>query len=298
MKITTIDLKFFNRTNDIATYLIEYARGAVIIDPGPESTLPKLMSELNNRGLNEKNITHIFLTHIHLDHAGSAGWFAQKGAQIIVHPVGVPHMLQPEKLLSSASRLYGDWMDKLWGDMKPVPPDHLLNIEDEGKLVLGDLCIQAIYTPGHANHHICYLCDETIFTGDVGGVRFPFYKYVRLPFVPPETDLGKWHSSLERIGVAGCKQIAPTHYGIYRDARDHVEMSIIFLNQVTQWLEDVMPDIEDIEMLCDRYSVFLKNHARAAGIDDKALSKYDSGNPIGFAASGLFRYWNKVRSRT
>lgn len=298
MTISTIDLNFFDRKANIATYLILHSTGAVLIDPGPESTLPALIAALGTRNLTPREVTHVLLTHIHLDHAGAAGWLAGQGSKIFVHPAGSAHMINPEKLLASAARLYGDWMNKLWGEMTPVPVSNLTEIQDGDEIKAGNVRIHAMYTPGHADHHISYLYEDVIFTGDVGGVRFSPHTYVRLPFVPPETHLEKWRVSLGLMKATGCRRIAPTHYGIYSNTRDHLTRSEEFLTEVENWLERAMPEINDVETLCKRYAQFLHNHGIAAGMDETALLNYDGGNPISFAASGLFRYWHKVRKAT
>ena len=298
MTVSTIDLNFLDKKGNIATYLLPHSGGVILVDPGPETTLPALTKALNDRNLTPRDVTHVLLTHIHLDHAGAAGWFGGQGAQVYVHPVGAPHMLNPEKIVASASRLYGERMDSLWGEMKPVPVDHLIEVQDEMEITAGDLCIQALYTPGHAEHHISYICKDVIFSGDVGGVRYGINVYIRLPFVPPETNLEQWQSSLERMKNTGCSHIAPTHFGIYNDAEAHLTLAVHFLDEVETWLEQHMPGIPDVESLRMCYADFLYAQGLAAGLDDSALQLYESGNPVNFAASGLFRYWQKVRNGT
>lgn len=298
MKISTLDLNFFDRKGEIATYLLPHSGGAVLIDPGPETTLPALAAALNARGLTPRDVTHVLVTHIHLDHAGSAGWFSRQGAQVYVHPVGAPHLLNPEKLVASASRLYGEWMDRLWGEMKPVLAERLIEVPDEAEIIAGELRIRALHTPGHAEHHISYIFEDVIFSGDVGGVRFGSNNYVRLPFVPPDTHMEKWRASLERMKRTGCGRIAPTHFGIYDDAAAHLTMAGHFLDEVETWLEQTMPGIPDVETLGERYADFLRAHDLAFALDEAALEIYDRSDPISFAASGLFRYWQKVRMET
>ena len=119
-RIVTLDLNFQNKTQAIASYLIRHDDGAVLIESGPGSTLPALEAGLAKEGLSPRDITHVLLTHIHLDHAGAAGWLSRQGAQIFVHPIGAPHLLNPEKLIASATRIYGDRMQTLWGEFLPV----------------------------------------------------------------------------------------------------------------------------------------------------------------------------------
>ena len=172
-RVVTLDLNFQGRPHAIAAYLIRHSDGAVLIESGPGSTLSSLQAGLANEGLSPHDLTHVLLTHIHLDHAGAAGWIAQQGAQIIVHPVGAPHMLHPEKLLASAARIYGDRMQTLWGEFLPVPEDKLRVVEDGEQIVIGNSEFIPINTPGHAEHHYAYLfrskdhTEDICFCGDV-----------------------------------------------------------------------------------------------------------------------------------
>jgi glyoxylase-like metal-dependent hydrolase (beta-lactamase superfamily II) len=296
MTVSQIDLNFMGKQGTIATYLIPHSNGAAIVDPGPETGLPVLIAALKDRGLTPYDVTHILVTHIHLDHAGAAGWFAAQGAQVCVHPVGVPHIMKPEKLIASAKRLYGEWMEKLWGEMQPVPAANLIEVQDESEIVAGDAHIHAIHTPGHAAHHVSYIFDDVIFSGDMGGTRFQPDLYLRLPFVPPETNLEQWRTSLKRMRGTGCGKIAPAHFGIYADAPAHLLKADEYLDAVEAWLVRNMPTIPDVETLQVRFSEFLLEHGRAGGLDDKMNAIYELGNPAAFAAHGLFRYWHKVRN--
>jgi glyoxylase-like metal-dependent hydrolase (beta-lactamase superfamily II) len=124
-RIITIDLNFQNRMQTIASYLIRGHDSVVLIESGPGSTLSALEAGLAKEGLSPRDVTHVLLTHIHLDHAGAAGWLSRQGAQIYVHPNGAPHLLNPEKLIASATRIYGDRMETLWGEFLPVAEDRL-----------------------------------------------------------------------------------------------------------------------------------------------------------------------------
>ena len=176
-------------------------------------------------------MTHVLLTHIHLDHAGAAGWLAEQGAEIYVHPIGAPHLLNPEKLIASATRIYTDRMQTLWGEILPVPENKLKIVEDGELINIGGLKFLPINTPGHAEHHYTYLFEETLFCGDVGGVRIPGYSYLRVPMPPPELHLERWHESIARLRKEKISHIAPTHFGIFDDPAwqfDEVEKGLQF----------------------------------------------------------------------
>jgi glyoxylase-like metal-dependent hydrolase (beta-lactamase superfamily II) len=294
--IDCIDLHFRYFDSSIASYVIRYPGGAVLVDPGPESTLDSLRAGLAALGLTTKDVSHVLLTHIHLDHAGAAGWFAGQGARVFVHPVGAPHALNPEKLIASAGRLYGDRMDELWGPIRPVPAGQLVEVQDGAQIEAGPLRFTALHTPGHAEHHIAYLFEDAVFSGDVGGVRMAGPFYLRLPFVPPETDLGKWRLSLERIRAADPRRIAPTHFGVYPDAREHLALALRQLGEVEAWLETVLPEVPDAEALYAQLVPWMHEQGLALGLDESLLAAYDQASPAKMAASGLFRYWQKVRT--
>jgi glyoxylase-like metal-dependent hydrolase (beta-lactamase superfamily II) len=149
------------------------------------------------------------LTHIHLDHAGAAGWLSRQGAEIFVHPVGAPHLLNPEKLIASATRIYGERMQTLWGEILPVEQNRLKIPKDAEEIRAGNLKFVAINTPGHAEHHYSYLFEDLCFSGDVGGVRIPGYPYLRAPMPPPELHFGRWRESLVRLRSLKFSRIAP-----------------------------------------------------------------------------------------
>src|SRR5512140_2773619 len=133
--IVTLDLNFQGRPHAIASYLIRTGDAVILIESGPGSTQMGLEAGLAKQGLSPRDVTHVLLTHIHLDHAGAAGWMARQGAQIYVHPLGAPHMLNPEKLIASATRIYGDRMDTLWGEFLPVPENQLVIPNDTETIV-------------------------------------------------------------------------------------------------------------------------------------------------------------------
>ncbi|MBN1303593.1 MAG: MBL fold metallo-hydrolase [Anaerolineales bacterium] len=288
-----LDLNFQGRERAIGAYLIPHSQGAALVESGPGSTIPGLQKALAQYGLTTADITHVFLTHIHLDHAGAAGWLAQQGAQVYVHPVGAPHMLNPEKLLHSAGRLYGDRMDMLWGEFLPVPAEKLNTLEDGQEVDTGGRTVTAVFTPGHAEHHCAYLLEGYCFTGDVGGVRIPGYQYLRLPLVPPELHLEKWEDSIHKLQALKPGKIAPTHFGIFEDAGWHLQSVLDTLASVRTWMEEVMPGDPPLEELRQKFSDFLEAEGRSAGLEGEDLEVLMIANPTWVSADGIRRYWRK-----
>jgi glyoxylase-like metal-dependent hydrolase (beta-lactamase superfamily II) len=293
--IVTLDLNFQGRPQAIASYLIRTGDAVVLIESGPGSTLASLEAGLAQKGLSPPDVTHVLLTHIHLDHAGAAGWLANQGAEIYVHPVGAPHMLNPEKLLASATRIYGDRMDSLWGEFLPVPEDRLVVPKDAEAIKIGNAEFIPLHTPGHAEHHYAYIFEDVCFCGDVGGVRIPGYPYLRVPMPPPELHIERWHASLDRLRAAKPGRIAPTHFGLYDDPEwqlDEVEKG---LNVVSRWLEGVMVSDPSIEELRGAFTEWMVAEAERAGLSEEVLKAYEVANPPGMSADGLMRYWKKVK---
>jgi glyoxylase-like metal-dependent hydrolase (beta-lactamase superfamily II) len=294
--VYTLDLNFLNRHEAIAAYLIPHSEGAVLVESGPGSTVEALKAALAAHGLSVKDVTHVFLSHIHLVHAGAAGWLAREGVQVCVHPVGAPHMLNPEKLLASATRIYKEDMDRLWGEFLAVPPENLIAAADEQEIKVGDLTMRAIHTSGHAEHHIAWAIDnDIVFTGDIGGVRMPGYDYVRLPLVPPELHLEKWSASLERLLSMNFKRVAPTHFSIFDDAETHLKNALDAVKETSRWLDAVMPAEPTLEELGEKVVEWMQEQAAAQGVSAETLQVYEIANPLHMSATGLSRYWRKFR---
>jgi glyoxylase-like metal-dependent hydrolase (beta-lactamase superfamily II) len=292
--IITFDLNFQGRSRAIAAYGLPHSSGLVLVECGPGSTLPGLEAGLAEHGYGFGDVTHVLLTHIHLDHAGAAGRMAQAGAQIIVHPIGAPHMLAPEKLLRSAARIYGDSMDELWGEFLPVPEDKLSSPEDEQEIVIGGLHFLPVNTPGHAEHHYAYLFEDLCFSGDVGGVRIPGFPYLRVPMPPPELHLPRWKASLARLRSLSFKRIAPTHFGIFDDPDWQLAEVERGIAAAQRWLEQVMPENPTTDEMRERFTAWMEDQAREQGLSEQVINSYALANPVGMSADGLQRYWNKV----
>lgn len=298
-RLQTLDLHFQDEPHIIASYLLPHADGVALIETGPGSTFPMLQAKLADRGLTPADISEVLLTHIHLDHAGAAGHLAQHGATIYAHQVGVPHLLNPEKLLASATRIYGDDMDRLWGDMHPVPEDQLVALDDEDTVALGGHTALALDTPGHAAHHMSYVIGDTCFTGDVGGVRIPEETHVELPLAPPEIRLTHWRASLSRLRAAidrhGVSHVAPTHFGVYDDVSAHLDRLSGAVDAADEWTTSHLPDLaEDTEDLQDAVTDWMHHLAATNGVDEAAWERYEMANPSWMAALGLRRYWKTV----
>lgn len=297
--VETLDLNFQGIPGAIASYLIRHGGGAVLIEAGPGSTIRNVTASLAAHGLQPSDVTDVLLTHIHLDHAGAAGWFARQGARIHVHPNGAPHLINPEKLITSATRIYGDRMDTLWGEFLPVPEDQLLVPVNGQPIEIGELRFIPLDTPGHANHHYSYLHGDVAFVGDVGGVRLA-EQNLRLPMPPPEFHIEKWRGSVAGLAAAfrevGTRFIAPTHFGMYADPERHLELVSVWLDEVEQWMEETMPKGLEREDLRADFIEWSGRTSQKLGLMGQPMPANGAVNPPFMSADGIQRYWQKNRA--
>lgn len=293
--VHTIDLNFQDFPSAIAAYLIPHRSGALLVECGPGSTIPSLISGLDSFGYTAADISDVILTHIHLDHAGASGWFAKNGARIHVHPLGAPHLINPAKLLASAGRIYGDKMESLWGEFLPVPEEQLIIHQDKAYFEIEELVFHALDSPGHANHHFAYLFGELCFSGDICGVRIPGSSHIRLPMPPPEFHIEKWRQSIDILRQVDLKHILPTHFGSYSDPDFHLQAVVKALNDVETWMEKIMPlGLSTDEMMAD-FLQWEAKRAKSSGVDPGLGTTYETANPSWMSLHGIERYWQKYR---
>ncbi len=333
MNIHTLDTHFQGMPQVTAVYLIDAPEGPVLIETGPGSTLPAILDELAGHGLKPGDIRAILLTHIHLDHAGAAGWWARQGTPIYVHHRGGPHLVDPRRLLESAGRIYGDRMDALWGEILPAPAEHIHLLHDGDTIQAGGLTFTALDTPGHANHHHVYVLEteflETVleteflrrnsvskvgktkiaFTGDAAGVCLPQVKVIDLPAPPPEFHLESWLATLDRLDGEQLHTLYPTHFGPLPDAHGHLSalrtLLIDSVAFVAARLEDLRGGAETAgdpgaplapplrSALLDDYIGWNRRRAAEMGLSQTMIDSYELANPLFMSVDGILRYLQK-----
>ena len=296
MRIDTLDLEFQGTPHVIAAFLIHGPAGPVLIESGPASTLPRLLSELERCGVEPADVRDVLVTHIHLDHAGAAGWWAEKGARVWVHPVGAPHLIDPSKLLSSAGRIYGDRMDVLWGEVLPAPADRVTAVEDGTVLEVGGLEITAIATPGHAWHHHVFCVGDVAFTGDAAGIQLPGNRWIDLPAPPPEFDLDAWKKTLDRLRGQGLRTLYRTHFGEASDAAGELDRFEKVLVRGAGWIHELLEQGMDREGMIKEFGTRMRSWARSTGTNSTDALAYELANPRSMSIDGITRYWRKKKS--
>ncbi len=297
LDVRMLDLGFCGMDEVIAAYLVVGPEGPVLIETGPGSTVPKLKQRLAEQGYRPSDVGHVLVTHIHLDHAGAAGWWTQQGARVYVHRVGAPHLIDPARLLKSATRIYGDMMDRLWGETLPARKELVTAVDDGDLLEVGGLRIEALDTPGHASHHHTYQLGEVAFTGDVSGIRLPGQSFIALPTPPPDFDLEAWCESVDRIAERDFETIYPTHYGPVDDPGAHLAAVRQLVVETAEFVRQRMEKGLERDDIVREYMAWNRARASSHGVATDVLPRYESTNPSGMSVDGVLRYWHKRETR-
>lgn len=290
--IHIIDLKFQGLEDVIAAFIVETSKGPVLIETGPYSTYQQLVSGVAKTGYSILDIQHVLLSHIHFDHAGASWALAKDGANIYLHPVGAPHMAHPEKLVQSATRIYGDQMDTLWGALKPIPEDQLIVCNHSEPVKIGDQTFIPWHTPGHASHHIAWQWKDNLFTGDVAGVKIQEGMVVP-PCPPPDINLEHWKDSIDLIRKLPLNHLYLTHYGPIDDIESHLDSLEEILHDWAFWMKPHVEAGKKAEEVVPLFEQYVASQLKAYGISDHALDQYESANPSYMSVAGLMRYWKK-----
>jgi glyoxylase-like metal-dependent hydrolase (beta-lactamase superfamily II) len=292
-----IDLDFLGTPGIIATAILQGPSGVALIDPGPSTTLANLTSALARKGIGIEDVRQVLLTHIHLDHAGGTGALVRENPAIdvFVHERGARHMVDPAKLMSSATRLYGTDMERLWGDFLPVPQERIRVLAGDETISVGGRELQVAYTPGHASHHVSYFdpSSRVAFVGDTAGIRCGDRLFVMPPTPPPDIDLEAWRASERRILAWDPDTLFLTHFGPFHGARLHftdlAERLALWSGMVRRLLADpALDDQQRLQAFVEAALLELRRH-----VGEQEAEKYSRAGRLDYSWQGLSRYWMK-----
>jgi glyoxylase-like metal-dependent hydrolase (beta-lactamase superfamily II) len=291
-----IDLHHLGRPESVLSCLVQTRRGGYLVDPGPASCLDALQAGLATHGTAIDELAGLLLTHIHLDHAGAAGTLVRRNPRLTVHVhrAGAAHLIDPSKLLASATRLYGSQMERLWGEVAPVPRERVVVLDGGEQLDLGGRGFDVLYTPGHAAHHVSYVdtASGTAFVGDTAGLRTS-----RLPCVlpvtpPPDFDLELWLASLDRIAARQATELVLTHFGGWTDVPDHLAALRQGLQQWAGFARATLEAHGDDAAKLPAFAQLLGGWLEGKAPPDR-VAGFLAGEGPAACWHGLARYWRR-----
>lgn len=291
--IHVLDTRQLGRPNVIAATALETNDGIALFDTGAESTFENIAAELRRIGAEPKDVRHVFLSHIHFDHAGAAWRFAELGATVYVHPRGAKHLIDPSKVVASATRIFGDRMETLWGRIEPVPADKVRVIHDGEIVQAAPFSIRATETLGHATHHHVYSWDDTLFGGDVAGVRIGSGPPIP-PFVPPELHVESWLESITKMRALNATKLYLPHFGVVQGSvAAHLDALEERVRRWSEWFRARIRAGADEAQLRPEFADYEHADLRANGASEEQWHDYEAADPSFMAVIASLRYWQK-----
>lgn len=271
-----------------------------LVEAGPGADLPVVMEALDRAGLAARDLAHVVVTHIHVDHAGATGALTQRYPQatVWVHERGAPHLVDPTRLVASTARTYGEErMRAFYGETLPVAPDRIRTVVDGDEIRLGDRRLSVLHTPGHASHHVALhdSASGAVFTGEAIGSHLPWADAYRPALPPPEVDVEQALASIERIRSVAPTALLTSHFGPVTDAEEGCRRGA---ERIRSWAEAVRRVLEeDPDADADLVTSVLTDQASEEFLADAGapidLARYDALGSIRMNATGLSRYWRK-----
>jgi len=294
--LSYVDVNFLDVPGIIATAVLHGPGGVALLDPGPSSTLPALRSALRQAGVGPSDLRAILLTHIHLDHAGATGTLVreQPGLRVYVHEKGAAHMVDPEKLVASATRLWGDEMDRLWGEVLPVPKEAVTVLRGGERIDAAGRSLEVAYTPGHASHHVSYFdaASGVAFVGDTAGICLGPGAFVLPPTPPPDIDLAAWRDSLTRLAGWRPDTLFVTHFGPHSPSGAHLTEMEHHLTLVADLVRASLTRPGDDGARETWFRDEVRRELRRR-LPDSAAEAYEVAGRFDLNWKGLARYWRK-----
>jgi glyoxylase-like metal-dependent hydrolase (beta-lactamase superfamily II) len=293
LKIHILDTRQLGHPGIVAATALETDDGVALFDTGPESTFDNVIVDLRKAGFEPNDVHHVFVSHIHFDHAGAAWRFARLGSTVYVHPRGAPHLIDPAKLIESAKRIFGNEMERLWGKIEPVPAECVKILEDNEVVRLPPFEIRAIATPGHASHHHVYHWDDCVFGGDIAGVRIGNGPPIP-PFVPPELHVESWRQSIAKIRALDAACLYLPHFGkVSGPVNDHLDAVDERVKRWAEWFRKKIRAGDGESKLRSTFAELEHAELRAGGASESEVEGYEAADPSYMAVSASLRYWKK-----
>ena len=277
--VSTLDTRYLGIAGTASAFVVQGDGGAVLVECGCAVAFDGLVGQLAALGLAPRDLAALFVTHIHLDHAGSAGHFAREGVPVFVHPRGVRHLAEPSRLIAGSRAVHGHRYDRFYGDPLPIAAGRLHAVEHGGVVEAAGLRFEAVETPGHARHHHAWLVGhageraELVFTGDVLAMVSPGSSHISIPVPPSDIDIPAWRVSVERLRALPRDLRAVLTHGGERPLGPHLDAFVARMNEELPLLAELVELASRDPMAADaRYRDFLAPRARTAGVGEEMIA--------------------------
>lgn len=296
--LVAIDTFYGGRERYTAAYLLAAAEPA-IVETGPTTSAEPVTRGLERAGVGPRDLAHIVVTHIHLDHAGGVGELARRfpRARVWVHARGAPHLADPTRLVASATRLYGpEGMATLFGPVLPVASERIRPLGDGDRIDLGGRVLEVLETPGHASHHVALVDGVTgaVFTGDALGIHLPDLPVLRPATPPPEFDLPRSLASIERIrSRAHGAFLLFSHFGPVREVDRICDLAA---RRTASWagiVREALRRTDDVEEIVALLGAEARRDVQTGAEAEIDLDRLELLSGVRMNALGLIRYWRK-----
>ena len=284
-----IDAGMSGQPQRLSCYLFDTPE-RVLVDCGPSNSIHHLFAALDELGI--RTVSALAVTHIHLDHAGGAGHFADRypDARVAVHPLGATHLADPTRLMASATRAFGEQaMRDHWGSMRPVDPARLLPLAEGDRIPLGGgRALEVMHTPGHARHHVAFVeaASGACLVGDAAGLAFPPSHAVQPATPPPDFDPVATIASLRRVGARRPALLGLAHFGPHPDPQDALAAAQARVAEWVDWFEHAGQGPEPVA----RFRRWVLDEHRRRGLHEEEVARYDSFTFWDTQVDGI-RHW-------
>ncbi|OQY40637.1 MAG: hypothetical protein B6229_01125 [Spirochaetaceae bacterium 4572_7] len=296
------------RTNFAGTYLLESKKEVALVEVSTSHAKSQILRTLQSRNIKLEQIKYLFITHIHLDHAGGAGTMMElfPNAKLIVHPSGSKHMIDPSKLIAGANAVYGeDIVRKDYGTIVPISSSRVIEAKDGEEFNLGDRVLTTIHTPGHARHHMSIYDSKSqgIFTGDSFGLSYPEMtvngnKFYQPTTTPTAFEMDKMIASIDKMLNFKPKKLFFTHYGVSSNPLETKKQIIQRLSQYEKLTKESWDGtITDVKKLEDKLSDYYVKEGINHGVSlnrNKIRTLFNID--IKLNAMGLSLWYNRLMS--
>jgi glyoxylase-like metal-dependent hydrolase (beta-lactamase superfamily II) len=299
--ITAIDTFMGGRARSTAAYVLDAAE-PTLVETGPGTSVEPVAEALDRLGVEPRALAHIVLTHIHLDHAGGVGQLAARfpSATVWVHERGAPHLVDPSRLVASTARVWGEReMRELFGPAEPVADERVRPLHDADVIRMGDRQLEVLDTPGHASHHAALVDSRTgaVFTGDALGIHVPDLPVLRPATPPPEFELERYVTSIERIRAATRSVLLFAHFGPLPDVDATCDLAIRRVRDWASVVKVALRTTEDPDELAARLETAALDDIESGAEATLDLEMLEDRlrllSSIRMNAQGLARYWQR-----